>query len=42
MTKKGKTSGSFPGNFLYEQILSQRPQFLKNLAPLVDFRFVQE
>ncbi len=39
MTKKGKANGSFFGNF---QILSQRPHFLKNLAQLVEFRFVQE
>ncbi|MGD0971138.1 MAG: hypothetical protein ABSA04_07015 [Desulfobaccales bacterium] len=42
MTKKGKANGSFFGNFLYEQILSQRPHFLKDLAQVVDFRFVQE
>jgi hypothetical protein len=42
MTKKGKANGSFFGNFLWEQILSQRPHFLKDLAPVVDFRFVQE
>ena len=40
MTKKGKANGSFFGNFLYEQILSQRPHFLKDLAQVVDFRFV--
>jgi hypothetical protein len=28
MTKKGKANGSFFGNFLYEQILFQIPQFL--------------
>ena len=37
MTKKGKANGSFFGNFLYEQILSQRPHFLKDLAQVVDF-----
>jgi len=42
MTKKGKANGSFFGNFLWAQILSQRPHFLKDLAPVVDFRFVQE
>jgi IS5 family transposase len=42
MTKKGKANGSFFGNFLYEQILSQRPHFLKDLAQVVDFRFVAE
>lgn len=42
MTKKGKANGSFFGNFLYEQILSQRPHFLKDLAQVVDFRFVEE
>jgi hypothetical protein len=42
MTKKGKANGSFFGNFLYEQILSQRPHFLKDLAQVVDFRFVSE
>jgi len=42
MTPKGKGNGSFFGNFLYGQILSQRPHFLKNLAQLVDFRFIQE
>jgi IS5 family transposase len=41
MTKKGKANGSFFGNFLYEQILSQRPHFLKDLAQVVDFRFVE-
>ncbi len=42
MTKKGKANGSFFGNFLYDQILSQRPHFLKDLAQVVDFRFVAE
>ena len=42
MTKKGKANGSFFGNFLYEQILSQRPHFLQDLARVVDFRFVEE
>jgi hypothetical protein len=42
MTKKGKANGSFSGNFLYEQILSQRPHFLKDLAQVVDFRLVRE
>ena len=42
MTKKGKANGSFFGNFLYEQILSQRPHFLKDLAQAVNFRFVAE
>lgn len=42
MTKKGKANGSFFGNFLYDQILSQRPHFLKDLAQVVDFRFVEE
>ena len=42
MTKKGKANGSFFGNFLYDQILSQRPHFLKDLAPVVDFSFVRE
>jgi transposase len=42
MTKKGRANGSFFGNFLYEQILSQRPHFLKDLAQVVDFRFVEE
>lgn len=42
MTKKGKANGFFFGNFLYEQILSQRPHFLKDLAQVVDFRFVEE
>ncbi len=42
MTKKGKANGSFFGNFLYERILSPRPHFLKDLAPVVDFRFVAE
>ena len=42
MTKKGKANGSFFGNFLYEQILSRRPHFLKDLAQVVDFRFVAE
>ena len=42
MTKKGTANGSFFGNFLYEQILSQRPHFLKDLAQVVDFRFVSE
>lgn len=42
MTKKGKANGSFFGNFLYEQILSQRPHFLQDLAQVVDFRFVEE
>jgi hypothetical protein len=42
MTKKGKANGSFFGNFLYEQILSQRPHFLKDQAQVVDFRFVAE
>jgi hypothetical protein len=32
MTQKGKANGSFFGNFLYEQILSQRPHFLQDLA----------
>lgn len=41
MTKKGKANGSFFGNFLYEQILSQRPHFLQDLAQVVDFRFVE-
>ncbi len=42
MTKKGSANGSFFGNFLYEQVLSQRPHFLKDLAQAVDFRFVAE
>ena len=42
MTKKGKANGSFFGDFLYEQILSQRPHFLKDLVQVVDFRFVAE
>jgi len=42
MTRKGKANGSFFGNFLYEQILSPRPHFLKDLAQVVDFRFVEE
>jgi IS5 family transposase len=42
MTKKGKANGSFFGNFLYDQILSRRPHFLKDLAQVVDFRFVEE
>jgi hypothetical protein len=42
MTKKGTANGYFFGNFLYEQILSQRPHFLMDLPQLVDFRFVQE
>jgi len=42
MTKKGKANGSFFGNFLYEQILSQRPHFLKDLAHVVDFGFVRK
>jgi IS5 family transposase len=42
MTKKGTANGSFFGNFLYEQILSQRPHFLKDLPQWVDFRFVEE
>ena len=42
MTKKDKANGSFFGNFLYEQILSQRLHFLKDLAQVVDFRFVAE
>jgi IS5 family transposase len=42
MTKKGTANGSFFGNFLYEQILSQRPHFLKDLAQVIDFRFVAE
>jgi hypothetical protein len=42
MTQKGQANGSLFGNFLYEQILSQRPHFLKDQAQVVDFRFVVE
>jgi hypothetical protein len=42
MTQKGKANGSFFGNFLNAQILSQRPHFLQDLAQVVDFRFVEE
>ncbi|OGP74979.1 MAG: hypothetical protein A2Y80_08010 [Deltaproteobacteria bacterium RBG_13_58_19] len=42
MTQKGKANGSFFGNFLYDQILSQRPHFLKDLGQVVDFSFVRE
>ena len=42
MTHKGTANGAFFGNFLYEQILSQRPHFLKDLAQVVDWRFVEE
>jgi transposase, IS5 family len=41
MTPKGKANASFFGNILCEQILSQRPHFLKDLAQVVDFRFVE-
>lgn len=42
MTKKGKANGSFFGSLLYEQIPSQRPHFLQDLAQVVAFRFVEE
>jgi IS5 family transposase len=41
MTKKGKANGSFFGNHIYSQLLSQRSHFLKDLSQVVDFSFVK-
>src|SRR5512135_158670 len=42
MSKTGSANGSFFGNFIYDQLLRRRPHFLKDLAQVVDFRFVEE
>lgn len=39
--KKGRANGSFFGNFIYDQLFCRRPHFLKDLAQVVDFSFVQ-
>ncbi len=42
MFKKGGANGSFFGDWLYEQILGDRPHLLRDLSRLVDFEFVNE
>jgi IS5 family transposase len=42
MFKKGDASGSFFGDWLYEQVLGDRPHLLRDLIRLVDFEFVNE
>ena len=41
MSKTGSASGSFFGNFIYDQLLRRRPHFLFDLSRAVDFSFVK-
>jgi hypothetical protein len=41
MSKTGSANGSFFGNFIYNQLLRQRPHFLFDLSRAVDFSFVK-
>jgi IS5 family transposase len=42
MFKKGGADGSFFGDWLYAQVLGDRPHLLRDLRRLVDFEFVNE
>jgi IS5 family transposase len=42
MFKKGDASGSFFGDWLYEQVLGDRPHLLRDVHRLINFEFVNE
>jgi len=42
MFKKGGADGSFFGDWLYEQVLGNRPHLLRELTRLITFEFVNE
>ena len=42
MLKKGGADGSFFGDWLYEQVLGERPHLLRDLTRLIEWEFVNE